>query len=166
MNLIVAVSRDYAIGKDNKLLFNLPTDLKYFKKMTTGKVVVMGQNTYQSLPKRPLPNRVNVVLSNDPKFIDNDAVIVRTVPALLEYIKQYPEDNVMLCGGASAYNLLMDYCKKAYITMIDSSVPADTYIHNLDTRDNWTLTNESEIMSENGLNFTFREYTNSSPIEY
>ena len=88
MNFIVAVSKDYAIGKDNKLLFNLPTDLKYFKEMTLGKVVVMGQNTYLSLPNRPLPNRTNIVLSNNLNFHDDNVIIVRTVNELFNSIKQ------------------------------------------------------------------------------
>ncbi len=166
MNFIVAVSKDYAIGKDNNLLFNLPSDLKYFKQMTTGKVVVMGQNTYLSLPKRPLPNRINIVLSNDYNFNDNSIIIVRSVEELFRELEKYNTDDVMICGGASVYNLMMDYCKTAYITMIDASVPADTFIHNLDKKNNWTLIKESETMHENGLNFTFREYHNASPKQY
>jgi len=166
MNFIVAVSKDYAIGKDNNLLFNLPSDLKYFKQMTSGKVVVMGQNTYLSLPKRPLPNRINIVLSNDYNFDDDNIIIVRSIDELFNKIALYPEDDVMICGGASVYNLMMDYCKTAYITMIDASVPADTFIHNLDKMNNWQLIKESEIMQENGLSFTFREYHNLDIKQY
>ena len=72
----------------------------------------------------------------------------------------------MICGGASVYNLLMDYCDKAYITMINASVPADTYINNLDSMNNWKLIKESESFNENNLNFTFREYLNTDPKKY
>lgn len=161
MNFIVAVSNDYAIGKDNDLLFHLPTDLKYFKEKTMGKVVIMGERTYHSLPKRPLPNRVNIVLSNDPNFYDDNIVIVRNVEELFNSIKDYDSDNVFVCGGASVYNLLMDYCEKAYITKIDKTVPADTFINNIEKMDNWVEIESSEIISENDLNFTFKIFKNT-----
>lgn len=160
MNFIVAVTQDYAIGKDNNLLFHLPTDLKYFKQTTLNKVVVMGDKTYLSLPKRPLPNRINIVLSNNEGFYDDNIIIVRSVQELFEHLKIYDTDDVFVTGGASVYNLLMDYCKKAYITKIDKIVPADTYIKNIENMSNWKKTWQSEEKQENDLKFRFCIFEN------
>lgn len=165
MNFIVAVTNDYAIGKDNNLLFHLPTDLKYFKQTTLNKVVVMGERTYHSLPKRPLPNRINIVLSDNPKFYDDNIIIVNNVDKLFAEVKKYNPDDVFVTGGASVYNLLMDYCSKAYITKIDKVVPADTYINNIEKMPNWKLVSKSEKYNENGLDFEFLIFENSQVRE-
>lgn len=165
MNFIVAVTNDYAIGKDNNLLFHLPTDLKYFKQTTLNKVVVMGERTYHSLPKRPLPNRINIVLSDNPKFYDDNIIIVNNVDKLFAEVKKYNPDDVFVTGGASVYNLLMDYCNKAYITKIDKVVPADTYINNIEKMPNWKLVSKSEKYNENGLDFEFLIFENSQVRE-
>ncbi len=165
MNLIVAVSKDYAIGKDNDLLFSLPTDMKFFKEKTLNNVIVVGERTYKSFPKRPLPKRTNIVLSDDPNFHDENAIVVRNLNELFDTIKSFDKDSVWLCGGASMYNLLMDYCDKAYITKIDKSVPADTYINNLESKPNWKLIEKSEVMEENDLKFNFCTFENSDVKE-
>lgn len=160
MNFIVAVTNDYAIGKNNNLLFHLPTDLKYFKQTTINKVVVMGERTYLSLPKRPLPNRINIVLSDNPQFYDENIVIVNNLNQLFDELKKYNPDDVFVTGGASVYNLLMDYCTKAYITKIDMVVPADTYIKNIEKMPNWKLVSQSETKTENDLDFKFLVFEN------
>lgn len=160
MNFIVAVTNDYAIGKNNNLLFHLPTDLKYFKQTTINKVVVMGERTYHSLPKRPLPNRINIVLSDNPQFYDDNIVIVNNLNQLFDELKKYNPDDVFVTGGASVYNLLMDYCTKAYITKIDMVVPADTYIKNIEKMQNWKLVSQSETKTENDLDFKFLIFEN------
>lgn len=166
MNLIVAVSKNYAIGKDNKLLFNLPTDLKFFKEKTSGNVVVMGKKTYLSLPKKPLPNRINIVLSKDINFNPSEVTVVRSLNELFNEIKKYDNDKIFICGGSSIYNLLMDYCKTAYVTVIDEVVPAaDTYIDNIEQH-GFKLTNSSETFFENGHYFSFKTYINDKPKKF
>lgn len=160
MNLIVAVTKDYAIGKDNNLLFHLPKDLAFFKEKTLNKVVIMGEKTYYSLPKRPLPKRTTIVLSNNPEFNEDGVIIARNVDELMEEVSKFNPEDVFVCGGASVYNLLMDSCEKAYITKIDKIVPADTYIHNLEEKENWRKIFESETMEENGVPFRFETYVN------
>lgn len=160
MNLIVAVSNDFAIGRDNDLLFNLPSDLKYFKEKTLNKVVVMGERTYMSLPKRPLKNRINIVLSNNPQFVAEGSTIVHSLDELFMELKKYDSSDVFICGGASVYNLLMDYCTYAYVTKVDQIVPADTYINNIDKKPNWKLVSQSETFEENDLKFNFCLYKN------
>lgn len=165
MNLIVAVTEDYAIGKNNDLLFHLPKDLEFFKQTTLNKIVIMGERTYYSLPRRPLPKRINIVLSDNPNFNEEGIIIVRSLKDLLEEIKKYPQENVFVCGGASVYNLLMDYCKTAYITKVRTRVPADTFINNIEKKENWERVYESEIIEDNGLTFTFQTYKNNKVKE-
>ncbi|MDL2236648.1 dihydrofolate reductase [Christensenellaceae bacterium OttesenSCG-928-K19] len=162
MNFIVAVDENWGIGKDNALLFHLPEDLKYFKEKTSGKVVVMGEATLKSLPgSKPLPSRTNIVLSDDPAFFVEGAVMVRTMDALAEELKQYKDDDIFVIGGASVYNQLMDSCKRAYITKVKSSADADKSIYCLDGRQGWMLVEESAVQEQNGLEFVFTVYENN-----
>ncbi len=165
MNLIVAVTKDYAIGKDNKLLFHLPSDLAYFKQKTTGKVVIMGERTYLSLPRRPLPNRTNIVLSDKTDFEALGAIVVHSVDELFAELKKYNSNDIFVCGGASVYNMLMDYCDVAYITMVDEIVSADTYINNIEER-GFKLKEESLAQQENGHTFKFRTYVNKNAKKF
>ena len=165
MNLIVAVSNDYAIGKDNKLLFNIPSDLAYFKEKTINKVVIMGEKTYFSLPRRPLPKRITIVLSDNEKFKDDNVIIVRNLQQLFDEVKKYNTDDVFVCGGASIYNLLMDYCKIAYVTKVNASVPADTYIKNIE-KNGFVVKEISPVIKENNLEFTFQTMINKKSQKY
>jgi len=166
MNFIVAVSKNYAIGKNNDLLFNLPTDLKYFKEKTINKTVIMGDRTYYSLPVRPLPKRTTIVLTNNPEFNEQGVIIVRSLEELFKEVKKYPKDDVLVCGGATVYNLLMDYCEKAYITKIDKIVDGDVYINNIDEKENWKKIESGESLFENNLKFKFEIYENSDVKEF
>ena len=163
MNLIVAVSLDYAIGKNNKLLFRLPTDMAFFKEKTMDKVVVMGEKTYLSLPKRPLLNRINIVLSDNPNFLADGAIVVHTLDDLFKELKKYRSEDIFVCGGASIYNLLMNYCDTAYVTKVEKIVDADTYIDDIEKR-GFVLKEVSPQIEENDLTFTFQTYQNPNPI--
>lgn len=164
MNLIVAVSENYAIGKDNNLLFNIKTDLKYFKEKTVGKVVVMGRKTYESLPVKPLKNRVNIVLTTDKNFVAPDVRVVNSYSELFAEISHYNSDDVFIIGGASLYNKLIDRCYKAYVTKIHKTVDADTFIPNIENKPNWQEISSSQTFNENGLDFEFKEFVNKDLI--
>ncbi len=167
MNFIVAVTKNYAIGRKNQLLFHLPSDLKYFKEKTTGKVVIMGDRTYLSLPKRPLPNRTNIVLTLDKNFKANGAIVVFNLKELFEKIKQFQPDDVFVCGGASIYNQLAKYCHKAYITKIDKVVEdADAFVTNIEELSNWKKISSTESKTENGLDFRFEVFENTHVEEF
>ena len=120
MNLIVAMDKNQAIGKNNGLLVHSKKDMEYFKEMTTGKIVVMGMNTYLSLPKkfRPLPNRLNIVVTRN-RTVNNDGVLVaRSMEELFSILRGMDTNNVFVIGGASIYKELFPYCDKLYITRI------------------------------------------------
>lgn len=165
MNFIVAVSADFAIGKDNKLLFSLPKDLAYFKEHTLNKVIVMGDRTYFSLPRRPLPKRTTIVMTFDKNFNEKGVTAVHSLEELSQELKKYDSNDVWVCGGASIYNLLMDYCKYGYITKVQKIVEADTYINNVDKKTNWELLEKGETQSENGLEYSFDVYENKDVKE-
>ena len=132
MNIIVAVDKNWAIGKDNKLLVSIPADMKMFRQETTGKVVVMGRKTLESFPNGlPLKNRTNIVLTGNKDYNVKDAIIVHTVEELLEEIKKYPSEEVYCIGGDSVYKQLLPYCDTAHVTKIDFAYEADSYFLNL-----------------------------------
>lgn len=160
MNLIVAVDRNWAIGKDNKLLVSIPDDMKFFRETTTGKVVVMGRKTLESFPNsKPLPNRVNIVLTRDAKYEAKGAVVVHSKEELNEELKKYNSDDIYVIGGESIYRLMLDECDRAFVTYVDYAYDADTYFPNLDEMNDWKLAEESDEQTYYDIEFYFRTYT-------
>lgn len=126
--MIVAIAYNNAIGKDNKLLWNIPEDLKRFKSITTGKTIIMGRKTFESLPGI-LPNRHHIVITHNNNYIcDNPNVTVITdINKLIDkYVNS--EEEVIIIGGAHIYNLLFPYCKKIYLTKVYNSYDGDTFL--------------------------------------
>ena len=106
------------------------------------------------------------MLSNNPNFNEEGIIIVRNLDELFCELQKYPSQDVFVSGGASVYNLLMDYCEKAYITKVDKIVPADTYIKNIEEMRNWKLESSSETQTENGLEFSFKVFKNTKVKKY
>ncbi|MDD3403947.1 MAG: dihydrofolate reductase [Hespellia sp.] len=159
MNLIVAVDSNWGIGKNNKLLVSIPSDMKFFREATGGKVVAMGRRTLESFPNGlPLKNRTNIVLTRDFSYKADGAVIVHTVEEMLEELKKYKEEDIFVIGGESVYREMLPYCSKAYITKIDHEFDADTFFPNLDEMDEWEMVYESEEQTCFDLEFTFTTY--------
>ncbi len=159
MNLIVAVDRNWAIGKDNGLLESIPEDMKFFRETTTGNVVVMGRKTLESFPGgRPLKNRTNIVLTNNRTFEKEGAIIVHSTDELDEVLAQFASDRIYVIGGASIYRLLLNRCDTAYITKIHRSYEADTWFPNLDEKPEWELAECSEEKEYRDLTYCFCTY--------
>lgn len=160
MKAIVAVDKNWGIGKNNDLLFSIPADMKFFRQTTLNKVVVMGANTLKSFPNgNPLKNRVNVVLST--KLKREDCVIVDNLEKLFEVLKTY-EEEIFVIGGASVYKTLLDYCEEILVTKVDADGNADLFFPNLDELTNWKLIDESESLIDNGYSIKFTKYKNKS----
>ncbi len=156
MKLIVVADKNWAIGNEGKLLCHLPGDLKYFKERTTGKIVVMGRKTLESLPGgRPLPKRKNIVLTRNQSFAKEGCTVVHSIEELL---KKYSDEDVMVIGGGEIYCKLLPYCEGCYVTKIDAEFEADTYIPNLDESADFELVWQSEDKKENGITYRFTEY--------
>lgn len=162
MKLIVAVSKSWAIGKDNKLLFSLKEDMKFFKRTTLGKVVVMGKNTFLSLPHRPLKDRVNIVLSSTP--LKEECLRVDSLDALFDTVRNYDTNDVYVIGGARMYKTLLPYCDTALVTKVDADADADTFFPDLDSSAEWELV--SSLEAEDEYRLTFCTYKNKKTTEY
>ncbi len=162
MIAIVAVDKNYAIGKGNSMLYHLPEDLKHFRRATTGKVLVMGRATLESFPGgKPLPKRVNIVLSRNPDYVREDVIIARGYAQLQEILAPYAPDEVMLLGGDSVYYALIDCCTGAIVTHVQAEAPADKFFPNLEQMPNWEKISCSDEMETNGYRFTICEYKNN-----
>lgn len=134
LSIIVAKAKNNIIGKDNKLVWNLPEDLKHFRELTERHTIIMGRKTFESLGKA-LPDRRNIVFSQNPDFKVNDEN-VKIVKSLLE-IQDLIEDNKnesFVIGGALIYNLLMPYVNKMYVTEIKEEFDGDTFFPIIDEK--------------------------------
>lgn len=159
MNLIAAVDKNWAIGLHNKLLVSIPADMKFFREVTTGNVVVMGRKTLESFPNgQPLKKRTNIVLTTDPDYQVKDAVVVHNMDELHEELKKYPSDSIYVIGGESIYRQLLDECDVAHITKIDYEYEADAYFPNLDEDPEWEITADSDEQTYFDLEYYFYKY--------
>ena len=159
MNLIVAVDKNWAIGKNNKLLVSIPSDMKFFRETTSGKVVVMGRKTLESFPNGlPLKNRVNIVLTSDPNYQVRGAVIVHSIEEALKEVEKYPTEDVYVIGGETIYRQMLPYCDVAHVTKIDHAYEADAYFPNLDEMPEWEIVADSEEQTYFDLEFQFLMY--------
>ncbi len=159
MNLIASADKNWAIGLNNKLLVRIPEDMKFFQKTTTGKVVVMGRKTLESLPGGlPLKNRTNIVLTSNRAFQAKGAKAVHSVEELLEELKQYRSEDIYIIGGERVYRELLGLCDVAHITKLDYGYEADAWIPNLDEAEDWELTGSSEEQTYFDLEYHFLKY--------
>ncbi len=158
MNIIVATDKNWAIGKDNKLLVSIPADMKFFRETTKGNIVVMGRKTLESFPQgQPLQKRVNIVISKNPNYQVKGAVVVHSVEEAIEECKKY-DGEIYVIGGESIYRSMLPYCDTALVTKIDHAYAADTYFPNLDEDAEWELTGETEEQTYFDLEYVFTKY--------
>lgn len=160
MKVIVAVDKNWGIGKKNGLLFSLPEDMKFFREKTMNKVVVMGSNTLKSFPNgKPLKNRINVVLFPGGEKRD-DCVIVQSLDEMKEELKKYNTDDVFVIGGAMFYKTMLEFCSEVYVTKVDADGQAEVFYENLDNRPEWECVYSSESIETNGYTIRFTTYKN------
>lgn len=157
ISIIVAVSDDWGIGKENELLWHISEDLKRFKRLTTGKTVVMGKRTWESLPKRPLPGRMNVVLTDIPGENIDGAVMAYSID---DVISKYGKDEeVFIIGGGSVYRQFMLVADRLYITHVHKNSSADVYFPVIDLNV-WKVVEKEEFPSSelNSIPYTYTIY--------
>ncbi len=160
MKAIVAVDNSWGIGYQGNLLAMIPEDLKYFKEKTLGQTVVMGRTTLESLPMgKPLKDRVNIVLSRDVSYENDQVVLMRTIDELFDKLPLY-QNEIFVIGGESVYRQLLPHCEEAYVTKIDQTYSADKHFVNLDQHPDWELVSTSEVQYFNEIPFTFNKYRN------
>ncbi len=162
MKAIVNVDTHWAIGCDNKLLFHLPEDMVFFKEKTMGKVVVMGKQTFLSLPKQqPLKDRTNIILTSNPATIEkrDNMVICGGLDELLLELQNYNDEDIFVIGGEMLYKTLLDRCDEVFVTRVEAVAPnADKYFVNLDQDSRFCLREKSEVKQYGELRFAFYRY--------
>ena len=150
-SIIVAIADNHAIGKDNRLLWHIPEDLKRFKRITTGHTLIMGKNTFESLPVRPLPDRTSIVLSDIPGERIEGCIMAYS---LEEAIEKCPEDECFVIGGGMVYRQFLPIAEKLYITWVHQTFDADTFFPELNF-DEWELTESENHGPEGKSDFSY-----------
>ena len=161
MKLIVAVSENWGIGKDNDLLFDIPQDMKFFREQTMGKTVILGRKNLESFPgKKPLPKRTNIILTRDEAFACEGAVICHSIEEVLAH--PAADDDAYVIGGEEIYRQLLPYCDTCFVTKVKATVPAQKFMVNLDLLPEWEIAYESEEIEDNGYTIKFCRYERKS----
>lgn len=153
---VVAIAENNCIGKDGTLPWHLPEDLKHFKKVTTGKIVLMGRKTWESLPEkfRPLPNRKNIVITRNESYaVPQDVNVYNTIDAALA---AHTGEDIMIIGGGQIYAQTMDAADTLYITHVAQSVDGDAFFPEIDSA-HW-----KEIERDDREGYSFVTYTRIS----
>jgi dihydrofolate reductase len=161
ISIIVAIAENYAIGKKGDLLCHMPADLKHFKEITSGKTVLMGERTFYSLPKHPLPNRRNIVLTDVKGKTFEGAEAVYSIEELVEKSRIEENEEVFVIGGGMVYRQMMPLADKLYITHIHHSwEDADTFFPEIKAEE-WKLLSAErhDADDKNPYDYTFAEYT-------
>lgn len=158
LSIVVAKAKNNIIGKDNKIIWNLPEDLKRFKELTTGHTIIMGRKTFESLGE-VLPNRKHIIFSQNPDFKvkDENVEVVHSLLQIQDLIEG--KEETFIIGGAMIYNFLMPYVKKMYVTEIDQEFEGDSFFPKIN-EDTWKEVNrEKGIKDEkNNLDYEFVIY--------
>jgi dihydrofolate reductase len=157
ISIIVAVSEDWGIGKDNELLWHISEDLKRFKKLTFGNTVIMGKKTWESLPRRPLPGRKNIVLTDVPMECFDCSVTAYSIEDALGKCEKGEE--IFVIGGGSVYQQFMAVADRLYITHVHRKAPADIYFPEIDP-DIWKVIEKEEFIAtqSDGISYTYVIY--------
>jgi dihydrofolate reductase len=157
ISIIVAIAENLAIGKNNDLLWHIPGDLKYFKKVTSGHPVIMGKRTYDSLPKRPLPNRRNIVITDIPGEVIAGCEMAYNIEDAIALCD--PSQENFIVGGASIYRQFLPFAGRLYLTRVHKSFEGDVFFPEIDFSQ-WTLISKENHGPDehNGFSYTYEVY--------
>ena len=165
MKAILHCDRNWGIGKNNSLMFRLPSDMAFFRRTTKGNTVVMGANTLLSLPGgKPLKDRTNIVLSSSlEKTVNHGFIVASNLKELKAVLSGIKNDEIYVIGGAMIYRLLLPYCDEALITKVDADGDADVFFENLDKNPSWMLVEEGPTENDGDYTIRFCRYKNKTP---
>jgi len=159
MKAILSADLNWGIGYRGGLLQRIPEDMRFFRRMTLGRVVVMGRETFESLPgKEPLKDRINIVLTRNMSYKNEKAAICRSLDELFHELEKYDPEDVFVIGGESVYAQLLPYCTEVYLTRIENTYAADKHFTDLDKDLNWKLASTGELKTYNNIQFRFMKY--------
>ena len=168
ISIIVAISENNIIGKDNTLIWHMPADMKYFKEKTSGHCVITGRKNYESIPEkfRPLPNRTNIVITRQTNYSAPGAIILSSIEDAIEKAKQLGETEVFIIGGAEIYRQSLHLADKLYITEIHHSFEGDASFPKIDTKI-WQKTIHVDFKADekNKYDYSFGEYKKITNFE-
>ncbi|MCM3709640.1 dihydrofolate reductase [Sporosarcina luteola] len=155
ISLLVAYDLNRVIGIDNKMPWHIPEELKYFKKVTMGKAMVMGRKTFESIG-RPLPGRLNIIVTRNKDYAAQGTEVFHDLHKAIERGKSY-SDEVVIIGGAEIFKLTMDIADRLYITVIRKEFDGDTFFPEID--DSWKLVSQSaDQFTEDGIPYSYLIY--------
>ncbi len=158
---IVAVDNNWGIGKNNKLLFDIPEDKRHFQKVTEHNIVIMGRKTWDSLPKKPLKNRVNVVITKNPPKEKIENTVFGTMELAKSIMSYFGHTtNIFVIGGGQIYKELLQYCDTIFVTRVYSDFKADTFFPDLTNKDEWQIRDFSDVSYYWSLPYQFVIYEN------
>jgi dihydrofolate reductase len=152
ISIIVAIAENYAIGKNNDLLWHIPEDMKRFKRLTTGHTIVMGKKTFESLPKRPLPNRVNIVITDNPEDHFDGCKMAFSIEDAFHKLDQSDENFII--GGASVYRQFLPFVHRLYITWVHKTFDGDVFFPEIDFSE-WVLVSNEDIPAAGENDFSY-----------
>jgi len=152
---ICAVGTNREIGCKNKLLWDIPDDMKHFKDITTGHVVIMGKNTYLSIGK-PLPNRFNIVIAQEQNFLAPGCEVVHSIEDAINLGKAQADKDVFIIGGGQIYTQTLPYVEKLYLTLVNDAPEADTFFPDYSEFKNIVKQEKKEY---NNIGYQFVELT-------
>lgn len=159
MNIYVVADENWAIGKGSELLVRIPREQKNFLEETAGKVVVMGNKTFQSIHKGlAIQGRTNIVMSRNEKLQIKGAMVVHSLEELFAELEQYDTEDVNIIGGESVFRQLFPFCNVIHVTKLDHSYAADKYFPDLDRDSRWKLTADSEEQTYFDIAYEFLKY--------
>jgi dihydrofolate reductase len=150
ISIIVAIAENYAIGKNNDLLWHIPEDLKRFRRLTTGHAVIMGKRTWESLPRKPLPDRKNIVITDDPSDHFEGCTMAFSIEDSL--LKMDRSDENFIIGGASVYRQFLPYADRLYITWVHKSFEGDVFFPEIRFED-WKVISTEEMVPTGSNDF-------------
>ena len=157
ISLVAAIAKNNAIGKDNKLLWHLTNDLKFFKAYTLGKVILMGRKTFESIGKRALPGRINAVVSRDLSMQIENVLFFKSLDAALQHFKNSEE--VCIVGGAQMYKETLPMADLLILARVEATPDADVYFPEVNWSD-WKLVSNDERFADekHAYNYAFQRY--------
>ena len=161
ISLVVAVSENNAIGKNNQLLWHLPNDLKFFKNTTWGGVVIMGRKTFESVNK-PLPGRTNIVITKQVNWTSENVIVVNSIEAAIQKAKDLNFKEIFIIGGGEIYKESISIADKIYLTKVHTTIEGDTYFPEIQLSQ-WNMISNKDFSSDekHAFDYSFQEWVKS-----
>jgi dihydrofolate reductase len=156
ISIIAAIDENNVLGKDNKLIWHLPADLQHFKELTSGHHIIMGRKTWESIGKKPLPNRTSIVITRDKNYKAEGCMLVHSLDEALAAVKN--DEEVFVIGGAEIYKQAMEKATKMYITRVHHAFQGDTFFPEIGKEWFEAIYNDFEKDEKNKYDFSLCEY--------